>query len=257
MRFIDLHSHVLPALDDGPVNLDDALRLAVEAVREGVVVLAATPHLRPDYPAVVPSELAGRVAVLQDALRANHVDLDLVVGGELDLLWAHEADDADLRAVSYGGRGHDLLVETPYGEVPSSFEQWLFEVSARGYRILLGHPERSATFQRDTRRLEALVERGVLLQVTAASLASQRPGSRSRALSLELVRRGLAHVIASDSHGPGIARDSVRAGVDAAAVVAPRRAQWMATDAPAAILTGDELPPAPRDRRAVRKWWHR
>ena len=136
----------------------------------------------------------------------------------------------------------------PYGELPERFEDLLFNVSVRGYRILLAHPERSRTFQHDRQRLATLVEHGTLLQVTALSLSSTERRSRSRRLALELVKHGLAHVIASDAHGGHVPRSGLRAGVEAAERIAPLRAQWMVTDAPAAIVAGEPLPPPPADR---------
>ena len=97
----------------------------------------------------------------------------------------------------------------------------LFQLSAHDYRVLLAHPERNQTFQRDHRRLAALVERGTLLQVTASALASTRRGSRSRRLAHDLVREGLAHVIASDAHGAHVPRPGLLAGVEAAERIAP------------------------------------
>jgi hypothetical protein len=68
------------------------------------------------------------------------------------------------------------------------------------------------------------------------------------------VREGLAHVIASDTHGGHIPRTGLRGGVEAAALLAPQRAQWMVTDAPAAILGGDPLPPAPSETGSTRRF---
>ena len=170
---IDLHAHVLPGIDDGPATVAEAVEAVAAAAREGVRMLAATPHVRPDHPAVRPAELGHRTAVLaEDCAAAGIAGLTLVSGGEIDLAWAQTADDEALAAASYGGRGLDLLVETPYGELPGGFEELVFRISARGFRVLLAHPERSPTLQRDTRRLQALVERGTLLQLTAAALAS-------------------------------------------------------------------------------------
>ncbi len=246
---IDLHTHVLPGLDDGAPDAAAAVALASAAAAEGVTVLAATPHLRADHPDVRPSELAGRVAALREELAREDVAVDIVEGGEVDLHWAADADDEDLRLASYGQRGHDVLVETPYGELPPAFDDLLFRVQARGFRALLAHPERSPTFQRDPRRLSALVERGALVQVTAAALADGSRRSRSHRLATALVREGLAHVIASDAHGVGGIRPAgLTAGVRAAERLAPGRGRWMVTDAPAAILAGDPLPPAPPPR---------
>jgi protein-tyrosine phosphatase len=249
---IDLHTHVLPGVDDGPADLPASLALLAAAEEEGTLRLAATPHVRPDHPGVVPGELAGRVSALATAAAEAGLKIELIAGGEVDLLWAQHADDDELLAVSLGQHGRDLLVETPYGALSDRFEDQLFTLSVRGYRVLLAHPERSPTFQHDRRRLATLVEHGTLLQVTAVSLSSTERRSRSRRLALELVRRRLAHVIASDAHGGHIPRSGLRAGVEAAARIAPRRAEWMVTDAPAAILAGDPLPEAPAERIAAR-----
>src|SRR4051794_16723043 len=103
----DLHAHVLPGIDDGPADYAGAVAFAAQAVAEGTRVMAATPHVRPDHPRVVPEELAPRVARLEWALARADVDLDLTVGGEVDLAWGLDADDDKLRAVSYGQQGTD------------------------------------------------------------------------------------------------------------------------------------------------------
>ncbi len=212
---------------------------------EGVEVVAATPHLRPDYPGVVPDELAGRCADLQDRLDSEGIELRVVPGGEVDLLWARAASADELRLVSYAQRGSDLLLETPYAPLVSSFEDELFELNAAGFRIILAHPERNRTFQQDPARLADLVGRGTLVQVTAQSLVRTGRRSRSGRLARDLIQRGLAHVLASDSHAPReLERASMRAAMDATRGLGGR-ANWMASHAPAAILLGESLPPPP------------
>ncbi len=251
---IDLHSHVLPGIDDGPEEMAGSIELARAAERDGVQTLAATPHLRSDHPRVRLGEVADRCEELNARLEEASVGLRVVAGGEADALWAQGASDEELRLASYGQRGRDLLLETPYGPLPDGFEELLFRLRLRGFRVLLAHPERNPTLQREPERLAEIVGRGALVQVTALSLARADRGSRSRRLALELVERGHAHVIASDSHSAEWRAPDLSAGVAAAAKVAPGRAQWMVTDAPAAILAGDPLPdpPAERSRRGAR-----
>ena len=110
---IDLHSHLLPGLDDGPADVAGSVALAAEVAATGVRVMATTPHLRSDFPDVKVLELALRVAELQARLQRERIPLELVSAGEVDVLWAQSASDEQLRAASYGGRGHDLLV-VPY-----------------------------------------------------------------------------------------------------------------------------------------------
>jgi protein-tyrosine phosphatase len=245
---IDLHVHVLPGIDDGARDEAAAIELVAEAVAAGVTTIAATPHLRADHPDVRPFELAGRTARLRAALDSAGVAVELVTAGEVDVRWAQQAGEDELKAVSYGGQGRDVLTEVPYGELMPQFEDFVFRLRVMGYRVLLAHPERSPTFQRDADRLLALVEQGCLVQVTASALASRTRRSRSRKLAIALVREGIAHVIASDTHSGGGGRASLADAVEALREDAPLRALWMVTEAPAAILAGDPLPPAPAER---------
>jgi protein-tyrosine phosphatase len=249
---LDLHAHVLPGIDDGPADDAEAVAFAAEAAADGTRVMAATPHVRPDHPRVRPEELATRVARLEWALARADVDLELVVGGEVDLTWALEADDNALRAVSYGQEGYALLLETPYGELPGPFETLVAQLTARGYVVLLAHPERNPTYQRDPRRLLALTEQGVLLQVTASALTSTRRASRTRVLAEALVREQIAHVVASDGHGGSIQRASLAAGAAAVEQLASGCSRWFVEEAPAAILSGEPLPPRPVAQRSGR-----
>jgi len=250
---IDLHSHVLPGLDDGARDLEDSIELARTAQSDGTEILAATPHLREDYPGVRVEEIASRCARLNRDL-PDDCAVEIVSGGEVALTWAREALREDLALASYGQRGTDLLVETPVGPLANDFEEAMLGISGQGFRILLAHPERNPTFQWDRRRLSALTERGVLVQVTAGSLAAENTRSRSRRLARALVEDGLAHVIASDAHSSNFPRFWLSAGVEAAARIAPLRAEWMVTDAPAAILAGEPLPAAPSERTRRRRF---
>ncbi|MDA0183006.1 hypothetical protein OJ997_22035 [Solirubrobacter phytolaccae] len=247
---MDLHAHLLPGIDDGAPDEAAAVALAEHAAATGVRTMVATPHLRHDYPDLDPAELPGRVAALQAALQARGVPLEVLVGGEVDAVWAQHQTDETLRAVSYGGRGTDLLVETPYGELPMVLEELLFRIRTRGFRILLAHPERNPTFQRDPERLGRIVDSGVLVQLTGASVTAGRR-SRACALAHALIAEGRAHVIASDAHNVG-----GRAGLaEAVAASDHPRARWMVTDAPAAILAGEALPPAPAAPAPTRRRW--
>jgi protein-tyrosine phosphatase len=238
---IDLHCHLLPGIDDGPPDMQESVALATAAARAGIHTIAATPHFRPDHPGVRPEELADRCAEVSAALNAATIDVAVVTAAEVDVTTALWASDEELRLASYHQAGAYLLVETPYTGLPEAFEDWLFTIATRGFRILLAHPERNATFQRHPSRLENLVRRGTLVQVTAASLLGERR-SRTRAFAERLVERGLVHVLASDSHrGAGWREPDLSLGVAAAAAIDPVRAEWMVTDAPAAILAGEDV----------------
>jgi protein-tyrosine phosphatase len=248
---IDLHTHVLAGIDDGPTTIEGSIELAIEAYRQGVEVLAATPHAHPNHPLVRVDELAARCDELQASLPSD-IGLEIVSGAEVDLLWAQTASDEDLRLASYGQQGHALLVETPYGSLPPTFDDLMFMLTVRGYRVVLAHPERSPTFQSDPKRLADLVHRGTIIQITAQALVAHH-SSRMRRLATALIREGLAHVLASDAHSAVSPRPpQLSEAYSVVATIDPHRARWMVEDAPAAILAGDQLPPAPPPRRRHR-----
>jgi protein-tyrosine phosphatase len=253
---IDLHCHMLPGIDDGPGTLEESVEFARSMSEQGIRTVVATPHVRPDHPGVVPLELAERCDALRARLGAAGIELELLPGGELDLATGLEMGPEELRLVSLGQRGQILLVETPYAPLVTMFEEALDRLRYAGFELLLAHPERNPTFQRNPERLTALVRRGILVQVTASSLTRRPRESSSARLAHQLVGDGLAHVIASDAHGVGhITRDSLADGVAAARTRVGALADWMATDAPAAILAGQV--PSPPAARSTRRGWRR
>jgi protein-tyrosine phosphatase len=239
---VDLHFHILPGLDDGPPDMARSLELARAAQADGVQIVAATPHLREDHPGVRVEALAAGCAALNEAIAAADIALEVVSGGEMDVLWVQEAGPEELLLGSFGQAGTDVLVETPYGAIGPAFEAAIDRLWSLGYRVLLAHPERNRTFQQRPERLADLVRRGLLVQITAGSLISR--DVRTRSAGLQLMESGLAHVIASDAHRAVEFRPpNLSSGLAAAAAaIDPRRAQAMVLDAPLAILAGAPLP---------------
>lgn len=255
---VDLHNHVLHGIDDGPATIEDSLAMGIMAARDGTRVLAATPHVREDYPGVEPAELAGRVAALDEQLSERGVDIRIVSGGEVALVDALERPEAELRAVTLGANGRDLLVETPHHGLSPSFEDLLAGVSARGFRVVLAHPEISRELQRDPERLGRIADAGVLVQVTASALGA--PRSRAGRLAWRAIGEGWVHVLASDAHSPSWRPPTLAVALDAARAVHPEAAatlEWMVTEAPRAILAGEPLPPRPPLELKRRSRWRR
>lgn len=244
---VDIHAHLLPGIDDGPDDLEEALAMARAAAGAGTSTLVATPHLRSDFPGVDVLELAERCETLRAAIGDAAIPIDLVGGAEVSLAWALGASEQELVLASYGQRGSDLLLEAPPGTTPL-LEGILRELRRRGYRVILAHPERSLPFQRNRGRLRGLVEQGALLQINADSLLTRNPLSGTRRLAQWLCQEGLAHAIASDGHRSSSWRPvgQLADGVDAVTgLIGAARARWMAEDAPGAIVGGLELPEGP------------
>ncbi len=254
--YVDIHVHLLPGIDDGPRDLDGALALARAAVAAGTTTIAATPHLRSDFPDVHVDELADRCQAVRDALKREGIDLQVVGGAEVSLTWALDASADELRLASYDQRGTDLLIETPLSTVVG-IDRLLHELRASGYRITLAHPERSHQLDRHDSLVHALIDQGVLLQVNAESLIGPAARSGPRRLARRLCAEGVAHVIASDGHRGERWRPVTELPESAGAasdLMGPARAEWMMSGAPAAILAGRDLPAPPEIVPSRTRW---
>jgi len=242
---IDLHSHVLPGLDDGAESLAGSLDILRAAGEDGIVQIAATPHVRDDYP-TSPADMERLVGEVNAAARVESIGVEVLPGGELDLAFAGKLDDETLRRFGLGGNPSLLLLEFPYLGWPLGLPDLVFTLQLRGFRVVIAHPERNSDVQADAERLRPLVVAGAVVQVTAASLDG-RLGGRVRSTGMRLVDSGLAHVIASDAHAPDVRSIGMSAAVDAVGDEA--LAAWLTRDVPAALLAGRPLPSRPDTRR--------
>lgn len=237
---IDLHAHLLPGLDDGPATLADSVELARGLAAAGVHTVSATPHVRADYP-TEPDEIERGVLAVREALGNAGIALHVMTGAELSFEELGRPPE-ELRRFGLAGNPSLLLVETPYTGWPLAFESTLFGLRLAGFTIVLGHPERNPDVQADLGRVERLVGSGALVQVTTSSLTGAF-GRGPRATGLELIKRGLVHVVASDTHGPdgrSLGAVPVERAVGDAVL-----ARWLTEDLPAALVAGAVLPPRP------------
>ena len=244
---IDLHTHVLPGVDDGVRTLEEAVDAARAAEADGIAILAATPHVREDYPTSADTIEAGAAAVGAAVAEAG-IEVEIVPGAEVALDRLPVLADDELRRLTLGQTGVYLLVEMPDYGWPLSLDAALHRLRARGITAILAHPERNSEVRDRPLLLEGVVAEGALVQLTAMSLDG-RGGRRSASAARALLQHGLAHVLASDLHAPQVRTGGLAAA--AAAVGDDDLASFLTREAPAAILAGDPVgrPPAPRKRR--------
>lgn len=245
---IDLHSHILPGLDDGARSLEEAVGLARQSSAGGVTVVAATPHVRYDWP-TTPEQMERGVAELRAELARVDVVLEIVPGGELALEHLGALSAEDLRRFSLGQAGKYVLVECPYFGSPLELVPAIRALREAGLTAIVAHPERNPDVAERPTRAGALVELGALMQLTAASVEGAL-GRGPRETAFKLLELGLAHLLASDAHGPHI-RESGLASA-ASALDDDGLARYLTEDAPAAVLAGDRVAAPPRRRRRRR-----
>ena len=190
---IDLHCHILPGIDDGARDLDDALAMARQAQADGIEVVCATPHIRHDHDVRI-HELDERVGALQEELDHAGIAVRITRGGEVaETILDHLTDD-ELATVALGGRW--ILLEPRPGPLGEHLVDGVDRLAQRGFGAIVAHPERHAADDIEERLAQA-VERGALVQATAAALAD---GGDGAAWLTRLTHDGLIHVLGSDAH---------------------------------------------------------
>lgn len=200
----DIHSHVLPGMDDGAAGIQDSLEMLRSAQRVGVRAIAATPHCASHRRSLRAPAIASAVARLQataaDDPEASAVKLH--VGAEIMLDPGVRAalDAGDLPTL--GGNTRFALVELPMLEVPRYAEDVLFELAAAGYTPVLAHPERNHELSQRFDMMLRMIRRGTLMQVEAGSVVGAY-GQIAQQCALDMIDRRMCHFIASDAHRPG------------------------------------------------------
>jgi len=239
---IDLHSHILPGIDDGAATLEEALAMARIAVDDGIRVIAATPHSpESDAGQRYSVELVQqRAAELREALSGAAIPLEVVVGTEIHICSDIVDGLEQGTLLPYAGT-RTVLLELPYRDLPPLVEHQIIHLQEAGYQVLVAHPERHPMIQRNLACLAPFADQGVLFQVTAEALTGQQ-GLQRQQVAEQLLVRGFGHILATDAHGTSVRAKRAplmrAAGSAAAQLIGPAAANRLVTGTPAAILKG-------------------
>jgi len=248
---IDIHSHILPEIDDGARSMDEALRMAAIAFADGIQQMICTPHLfngLSNDPRT--AEIEDRVAALQNAIGSN--GLKVLPGSEVrvtsNLIKQSQEDlHTKLNLKTY------MLTELPTPSVPRGTRSWFRKLKLQGVNPILVHPERNLEIQRSPWIVADLVADGVLTQVTAMSVSGQF-GMAAKTCADSLLRHNCVHFLATDTHRPEKRPPVLSRGREsAAAIIGPDAARVLVEDNPLAVVNGMPIvPPAviPYDKKS-------
>lgn len=247
---IDIHSHILPGLDDGAGSLEEAVGMMRMAREGGTTDIVASPHANQEFafdPQVVEQKIAELQQAAGEAPRIHYgCDLHLTLENIEDALRSPDKYSIDHRGY--------LLVEFSDFLIPKTTAGIFARMMAAGMRPIVTHPERNELLQRRVPELEAWVGQGCLVQVTAPSLLG-RFGKAAKAAAGDLMARGLVHFLASDAHDtkhrPPVL-DEARRYVEGE--FGPEAAVWLLEENPRAVLAGAPIIAAPPPLRK-KKWY--
>lgn len=238
---IDLHSHILPGIDDGAADLDAALAMARAFVDDGVSIVACTPHILPGLFHNSGPQIRLAIDALQQQLNAREIPLHLVSGADnhvtpgfvAGLRAGHLLSLADTRYV---------LVEPPHHTAPPRLDDLFFSIMAAGYVPILTHPERLTWIKSHYDLIRTLAHRGAWMQLTAGSLTGAF-GRAPKYWSERMLDEGLVQILATDAHDPVRRRPILGEGyARAAELVGEEEARQLVYDRPWAVL--NDAPPS-------------
>jgi protein-tyrosine phosphatase len=243
---VDIHSHIMPEIDDGARTLEEALEMARIAAADGIEYIVSTPHMfnglsgNPE-----PSEIVERVAALNEAIGESGVKI--LPGNEVHV--SHEiAEQARTNRVTKINQRNYMLVEFPQLTVPVGADELFYQLLLQGVRPILVHPERNGQIQNHPSIVARFVERGVLIQVTAMSVTGEF-GPAAKTCADALLRHDCVHFLATDAHRTKSRPPILSRGRDAAALIVGEAKAAALVDAnPRAVINGEAFsfpPPIP------------
>lgn len=196
---IDIHSHILPGMDDGPSEIAQFLEMANQAIDTGITNLFATPHHRNGHYENKKETILERVSYYNSLLEKEQFPLTIHSGQELrihrDIFKFIERDEV----LTLNNMGRYLLLELPSSKLPSYVHAVVYELGLKGITPIIVHPERNKVLFEEPNLILELVREGALTQLTAGSILGSF-GRRVKSFSEQLVEHQMVHFIASDAH---------------------------------------------------------
>lgn len=266
---IDLHSHLLPGLDDGSPDIETSLAMAKMAVEDGTRLIACTPHRTPGLYDTTAEQIRRSVSEFRAQLKAADIPLTICGGSDVHVcpeLPELLAEEPDYRLA----KSDYFLFEPPHQFLPPRLIELAERVRSAGFRPILTHPERLRWVRRHYDTFEGLIRAGCLVQVTAGSLEG-RFGREAKELSWRMLQEGRIDIIASDAHNLTSRPPRLSAAAALIGEALGEAESWrMTVERPAAILKNEPLEPVgiecaervkkeqpPNRPRAPQRLWER
>ncbi|HHG84349.1 MAG TPA: capsular biosynthesis protein [Bacteroidetes bacterium] len=199
----DLHSHLIPGIDDGSPDLETSLEMIRGLMELGYRKFITTPHIMSDAYPNTPEIIRAGLDKLREAVAEAGLDVKLEAAAEyyLDEIFIANLDKVEL--LTFGGERKFLLFETSYISRPMSLGDTIFRLQSLGYSPVMAHPERYQFFWRESGvdEIRGLRNRGLKMQVNLASFTG-RQGRRAAIIAREMAKEGMIDFLGSDLHRP-------------------------------------------------------
>ncbi|MEM5512665.1 CpsB/CapC family capsule biosynthesis tyrosine phosphatase [Pseudoalteromonas sp. AS84] len=198
---IDIHSHILPGIDDGAKDLNESLALLKMAQSDGITHIVATPHIHLGrYNNSVP-QLLNDLTQLKAACLAQNININIAVAAEarLDVELMPLILTNKLPFIGKKNGFNYLLLELPHSHVPQGYDKFITWLAKQNIKVVIPHPERNRDIQSNLFYIEKLTQLGCEFQLTASSIEGLW-GEKALYISEYMLKADLVSYIASDAH---------------------------------------------------------
>ena len=240
---LDMHSHMLPGLDDGASNWKQSLIMASMAVEDGIEGVVCTPHWVLGRYENTRSVILSALEKLKKKLADHEIPLKVYPGAELhlDVSIPQGIRAGDLLTIN--DTGCFALIELPEELLPQNLEEFFWDLHTQKITPIISHPERNAVLLQDPMRLYQWVQMGVLTQLTAASLLGLF-GRKVQKFSALLVEHNLIHILATDAHGLNVRTPILSEGYKVIEGMKGKETAFqMVCETPKRIIQGEPVSP--------------
>ena len=238
---IDIHTHILPSLDDGPKTIEESIELCKIAANDGIKTIVATPHSKDGVYEAKSDDTLRKVKELNLKLEEIQLDLEILPGAEVHIneRLVEYIKNGEVLTINNGRKF--LLLEVPFFFVPPTTDKLISNLRSIGIVSIISHAERITKFQKTPKILDQLVKSGTLIQITAQSLTGDF-GSRERKCAEWLLKHEMVHFIASDVHSltgrPPILSKALER---AAKIIGEQKARALVSHNPEQIINGLDI----------------
>lgn len=238
---IDMHSHILPWLDDGAKNMAETLGMARQLHAAGFKTLIATPHVLEGRDFLSSAEILFTIEKVRRSIAEAEIQVEILPGAENFIFpdmakWVREQ-----KLLTLGDNGKYLLLELPMFEIPDFTDQVFLELQDLGITPVLAHPERYRDLFRDPERILDWVKKGIILQLDFRSISGYY-GPKAKWLAEIMLKSDLIHVLGSDAHRVSDNESTYLEGLQSIkAIVGEMRYHELTRLNPQAIIEGNPL----------------
>ncbi len=196
---IDIHTHLIPNVDDGADSLEETIKLAQAAIDEGIRHVVLTPHHNRYWVTNEKEKVLKLTKKVEKAINEADIPLTVSPGQEIRMNEEFSEDLFEDRYLSIDGKGKYYLVEFSWRVFPSFAKGYLQQMLDADIIPVIAHPERQQPFIENPNILRELIDMGCISQITATSIIGGYT-EEIRQTALQMMEENLIHVIASDAH---------------------------------------------------------